>query len=317
MKRTFLVVVAAAALLSPLVQTLDAPASGASVVAASVTRAAFTSGTSAKFVEGTSGSFRIAVAKGPVVFSFVGKLPLGLALVPAGDGLTAALSGVPEVGTAGTYAVKLTARNVAGGTTQKLTVHVAAIGATVPVVTGVFGSGLAGSTLKIEGKNLANALQVHVGSGLAKLVTDTATTVVARAPALPNGLVSVRVTTKAGTSPLSFEDLLDVQSVPAAPTVTSATASGLGVVVEWRQAAAADEVTFVRAHRRSRSRLRRCCPDRVRRAPGRRTRREGAGRRDHWVRRDPLRRVGGCRERRRLERPLGDRCRDAARRPGS
>ena len=87
---------------------------------------AITSGASTTFVAGTAGTFTVTTTGLPhATVSETGALPSGVALLDNGDG-TATLGGTPAAGTAGSYAVTLTASNgAAPNVTQNftLTVH--------------------------------------------------------------------------------------------------------------------------------------------------------------------------------------------------
>ena len=115
------------------VQTEYSNALGRCVVAdPSVTAApAFTSGSSVSIPVGSAGSFTVTSSGSPPpVLSESGALPSGVTFVDNGDG-TARLAGTPAPGTAGTYALMLTAHNGVGSdATQAFTL-------TVPYVPGL------------------------------------------------------------------------------------------------------------------------------------------------------------------------------------
>lgn len=223
--------------------TSASASASAAAVAPHAGALAFIGGSSANFTEGLMGRFSCGVKVGPVAFSWTGKLPTGLAMVPSGDGATAELEGVPAVGTAGAYVIHLTAKGASSSATEKLTIQVAKISATNPVVTDVIGSGAPKTIAKVEGKNLGGAAVVQFGATSAHIELDESNVIEVLVPNVPNGVVAVRVKTKGGTSPLAFGDLFDVQAVPAAPTLTSVAPVGLGVDVAWARPAATDQVT--------------------------------------------------------------------------
>lgn len=94
---------------------------------------AITSATSATFTVGSAGSFTVSSTGAPVAaLSETGTLPSGVTFVDNGNG-TATLSGTPAAGTAGTYALTITASNgVAPDATQTFTLNVQALAVIVP-----------------------------------------------------------------------------------------------------------------------------------------------------------------------------------------
>jgi uncharacterized repeat protein (TIGR03803 family) len=111
---------------------------------------AITSANNTTFTVGTLGSFTVTAAGYPApTFSETGSLPSAVTL----NATTGALSGTPADGTAGTYAITITASNVVGSNaTQSFTLTV---GNPVPVITTLSPSCVAplttGQTLTING----------------------------------------------------------------------------------------------------------------------------------------------------------------------
>jgi hypothetical protein len=95
-----------------------------------------TSANAATFTVGAAGSFTVTTTGSPVAgLSEVGTLPSGVTFVDNGDG-TATLSGTPVAGSAGTYALTLTASNgVSPDATQAFTMTVNAPPAVTPTPT--------------------------------------------------------------------------------------------------------------------------------------------------------------------------------------
>jgi hypothetical protein len=94
---------------------------------------AFTTGAWAVFMPGQAGTFTIATNGYPTAaITESGSLPSGVTFTDNGDG-TAALSGTPATGTAGTYGITLTASNgVSPDATQFLTLTVSHVLLTCP-----------------------------------------------------------------------------------------------------------------------------------------------------------------------------------------
>lgn len=93
-----------------------------------------TSAPSATFIAGTAGSFTVTATGSPApALSETGTLPSGVTFVDNGNG-TATLSGTPAAGTAGTYALALTASNgIAPDATQAFSLVVQAPAVVTPM----------------------------------------------------------------------------------------------------------------------------------------------------------------------------------------
>ncbi len=89
--------------------------------------AAITSGNATTFTENSAGTFTVTTTGNPAAaISETGSLPSGVTLVDNGDG-SATLSGIPLVGTAGSYPITITADNGVGSpATQSFTLTVSA-----------------------------------------------------------------------------------------------------------------------------------------------------------------------------------------------
>jgi hypothetical protein len=211
----------------------------------------FVSPSSTTFVEGSPGLFNVAIAetKKPVVvanFSWSGKIPAGLTFLNNGDGSTATVAGTPAVGSAGTYSLTVSAVNGAGGRAQQhLVITVVAIAPDVPIVTGVSSdSGLANG-VTISGRNLSQVTSVMFGAlpSPAFKPDVSGTSITAAVPAGAPGAVNVTVTSKAGTSPISVDDVFAYQVAPQMPSIVSVRPEGLSILVTWVPNATSDVVT--------------------------------------------------------------------------
>src|SRR5665213_856127 len=187
------------------------------------------------FVEGSPGLFNVAIAettKPAVVanFSWSGNLPAGLTFLNNGDGSTATVAGTPAVGSAGTYSLTVSAVDSAGGRArQDLVITVVAIAPDVPIVTSVSSeSGLANS-VTISGRNLSQVTSVMFGDlpSPAFKPDVSGTLMTAAVPAGAPGAVNVTVTSKAGTSPISVDDVFAYQVAPQKPSIVSVQPKGL------------------------------------------------------------------------------------------
>jgi len=103
-----------------------------------LTTPSITSSEQTTFTAGHSGTFTVNASGTPTpALSVSGVLPSGVTFVDHGDG-TAAFSGVPAIGTGGTYPVIVAATNSTGSVDQPFTLTVDQ----APAITGNFGMGL-------------------------------------------------------------------------------------------------------------------------------------------------------------------------------
>jgi len=207
----------------------------------------YTSPTTATFIEGTHGSFTVSVVNvAMTTFGWSGTIPTGLTLVNNGDGSTATLSGIPAVGSHGTYPINITAVDTTGAyADQVLTVYVRPIAPNVPIVTQVSPSVNTSSTVTISGKNFAGATSVLFGSTPSTLFTPNGagTSMTASVPVSAAGTFDVTVTTPDGTSPISISDQFTYHVPPQPPVIVSVQPEGLGILVSWAPNPTTDHVT--------------------------------------------------------------------------
>lgn len=133
---------------------------------------AITSAAGVGFLEGSAGSFTVTTTGTPTAaLTETGALPSGVTFVDNGDG-TATIAGTPAGGTAGDYAITITAANgIGSGATQAFVLHVDSL---VPPVTTVSGvpSGWARRSVKLTftakpgpGGAPVDYIEYRVGSG--------------------------------------------------------------------------------------------------------------------------------------------------------
>jgi len=219
------------------------------VVSAGTTVAgpAITSAASATFTEGTPGSFAVALDD-PLSSSItcVGNLPAGVTFVPSPNGGGGQLSGTPQPGSAGTYALTFVGMDSSSqSTSQPFTLTVTA--SSVPYVTGVSPSSGTNSLVPvtITGANFTSGSEVDFGGVAATSVTfNSSTSITAGEPAgTVSGPVDVTVTTAVGASATNAADQFTYDLSPETPIVVSADAEGLGMLVSWAPNPTTDNVT--------------------------------------------------------------------------
>lgn len=211
----------------------------------------FVNPSTATFVEGSPGLFNVAIAettKPPVVanFSRSGSLPTGLTFLDNGDGSTATVAGTPAVGSVGTYSLIVSAVSSAGGRAQQdLVITVGAIAPDVPIVAGVTSGSRTGNSVTISGRNLSGITSVLFGDVPSPAFEPNAsgTSVTAAVPGGAPGAVNVTVSSKAGSSPISVDDLFTYQVAPQKPSIVSVQPKGLSILVTWAPNATTDAVT--------------------------------------------------------------------------
>jgi hypothetical protein len=119
-----------------------------------------------------------------------------------------------------------------------------------PIVSGLSpssGSTGGGNTVTISGSNLGSASSVTFGGTPATILTNTAATITATAPAGPAGIVDVRVTTIGGTSTNTASDDYTFLAAPSVSSLSPAagpTAGGNTVTVSGSNLGSASSVTF-------------------------------------------------------------------------
>jgi hypothetical protein len=149
-------------------------------------------------------------------------------------------------GTAGTVDVTVT---TAGGTSATSAADQFTY-LTAPVVSSVSpasGPTSGGTSVTIGGTNLSSATAVHFGTATATIVTDTASSLVATAPAGTAGTVDVTITTPQGTSASSAADRFSYVAPPAITAVSPQagyTTGGTAVTITGTNLAAATAVRF-------------------------------------------------------------------------
>lgn len=205
---------------------------------------AFASASQVSFTEATQESFVVSVAAEPskVSFSWSGELPLGVTFLNANDGASAVLSGVPALGSVGTYPITITATDQNGLTSQqsfKLTV--VAFPLLEPLVTSISPSaGTAGTAVTLTGRNFTRATEVIIGLGASFTVhSDTSITAI-----VPSNVASGTFYVHVGgiTTPLP-SDLFTLEAPPQVPHLVSVAPRGLGALATWAPNPSTDQVT--------------------------------------------------------------------------
>ncbi|MGO8900862.1 MAG: IPT/TIG domain-containing protein [Isosphaeraceae bacterium] len=176
---------------------------------------AITSLSSTTFTVGSPGTFTVTTTGFPItsppMLTETGALPTGVTSVTFVDNHdgTATLAGTPPTGTAGTYPLTITATNSVGqSATQSFTLNVAAAaaGPTVTHLSPNSGPAAGGTSVTINGTNLAGATVVDFGTTPATFTVFTDNLIMATSPAGTAGPVDVTVTTPSGTSATSTND---------------------------------------------------------------------------------------------------------------
>ena len=162
-----------------------------------------------------------------------------------GDNATQ-ISVVTPAGSAGTVDVTVvTSGGVSAVSSADEFTYLAA--PTVTRISPAAGSASGGTAVTITGANLADATEVLFGSNPGQITSDTATQIVAAAPAGTTGPVNVTVVTAGGASAVSSADKF---AYVAAPTVTKITATagplagGTKLTITGTNLAKATEVLF-------------------------------------------------------------------------
>jgi hypothetical protein len=162
-----------------------------------------------------------------------------------GDGRNATIAGMPAVGSAGTYPLRITSIDSKGGRkVQTLNIIVAPIASDIPIVTNVNPDSSSGGEVTIAGRNLSEVTAVLFGEHPAPSFTKVGPgmLIIPEPPPGVNGTVDVTVSSPAGTSPVSVDDRFTYNVAPQVPVIVSVRPEGLGILATWASNATSDEV---------------------------------------------------------------------------
>ncbi len=141
-----------------------------------------------------------ATGKPTPVLSETGKLPSGVVFADNGNG-TAALSGTPVAGSAGSYPITITAHNgVAPDAQQSFVLNVAVAPTVTSIAPSTLGQGASGVTVEVNGSGFVGPVTISFtgpGTGVAATVTKITDTTL-------NASVRVPVTAGAGAYTLKL-----------------------------------------------------------------------------------------------------------------
>ncbi|MGO9752880.1 MAG: beta strand repeat-containing protein, partial [Solirubrobacteraceae bacterium] len=189
---------------------------------------AITSTNAATFTAGTAGSFTVSTtgSPSPALTDPGVALPSGVTFVDNGNG-TATLSGTPAAGTAGSYAVTITATNGTGTATQSftLTVDQAPAITSAATATVAVGKALNVSVTTTGSPTSAISESGALPSGVTFTDNGTGTATLAGTPAAGTGAsypITITATNAAGRATQSFT--LTVDQAPAITSAATATA---------------------------------------------------------------------------------------------
>jgi hypothetical protein len=203
-------------------------------IAPAPTAPAITSSNGATFTEGSSGSFTVRTSGNPTpALSESGNLPSGVTFVDNGNG-TATLSGIPAVGTNGSYPITIGASNgVSPNASQSFTLTVDAAPTITSAASTTFTRGSAGTfTVTTTGNpTAAFAESGPLPSGVSFIDNGNGTATLSGTPgAGTGGSYPITITASNGVSPAASQSF--TLTVDAPPTITSTASANFAEQVQ-------------------------------------------------------------------------------------